>query len=197
MCLCPYFHCWLINSLSISHFQILKAIDISSPIDGTLQCRKRVASFSSHSAIHPFFPFFFFFLFRATPRAYGSSLAWGWIGATVANLCHSHSNSGSEPCLRPTSQLMAMPDHLTHWARPGIEPASSWIPVGLVTTEPRQELLHPPFLLTLCCLLVLSFLPMRTQSLDYISTSRDAGKCNLPVCAGGKGNSLHEQLVGL
>ena len=29
---------------------------------------------------------------------------------------------------------------LTHWARPGIEPTSSWIPVGFVTTEPQWEL---------------------------------------------------------
>ena len=29
---------------------------------------------------------------------------------------------------------------LTHWARPGIEPASSWILVGFVTAEPWQEL---------------------------------------------------------
>ena len=28
---------------------------------------------------------------------------------------------------------------LTHWVRPGIEPASSWMLVGFVTTEPRQE----------------------------------------------------------
>ena len=30
---------------------------------------------------------------------------------------------------------------LTHWARPGLEPASSWMPVRFVPTEPRQELL--------------------------------------------------------
>ena len=31
---------------------------------------------------------------------------------------------------------------LNHWARPGIEPASSWILVGFVTTEPRWECQH-------------------------------------------------------
>ena len=30
---------------------------------------------------------------------------------------------------------------LTHWPRPGIEPASSWILVGLITSESQQELL--------------------------------------------------------
>ena len=29
---------------------------------------------------------------------------------------------------------------LTHWAGPGIEPGSSWMPVRLVSAEPRQEL---------------------------------------------------------
>ena len=29
---------------------------------------------------------------------------------------------------------------LTHWARPGIEPTSSWILVGLITVEPQREL---------------------------------------------------------
>ena len=53
---------------------------------------------------------FFFFLFRATPAAYGSSQAKGWIRAAPAGLRHSHSNVGSEPHLRPTPQLMVTPD---------------------------------------------------------------------------------------
>ena len=31
---------------------------------------------------------------------------------------------------------------LTHRAWPGIEPASSWIPVEFITTEPQRELLR-------------------------------------------------------
>ena len=54
--------------------------------------------------------FFFLDLFRATPKAYGSSQAMGQIGAVAAGLCHSHSNAGSEPHLQPTAQLMATPD---------------------------------------------------------------------------------------
>ena len=52
----------------------------------------------------------FFIIFRAAPVAYGGSQARGLIGAVAAGLCHSHSNVGSEQCLRPTPQLMAMPD---------------------------------------------------------------------------------------
>ena len=48
--------------------------------------------------------FFFFCLFRAAPLAYGSSKAKGLIEAVAvaAGLHHSHSNTGSEPCLWPT-----------------------------------------------------------------------------------------------
>ena len=81
------------------------------------------------------------FLLRATLRAYGSSQARGQILATVASLHHSHSNAGSELSLRPTPQQHKAPARsLTCWARPGIEPLSSWILVGLVTAEPQREL---------------------------------------------------------
>ena len=42
--------------------------------------------------------------------AYGSFQARDSIGATAASLRHSHSNSGSEPSLQPTPQLMATLD---------------------------------------------------------------------------------------
>ena len=52
----------------------------------------------------------FFFLFMATPAAYGSSQARGWIRATAAGLHHSHSNTRSELQLQPVLQLSAMLD---------------------------------------------------------------------------------------
>ena len=42
--------------------------------------------------------------------AYGDYQARGPVGAIAAGLYHRHSNSGSEPCLPPTPQLMATPD---------------------------------------------------------------------------------------
>ena len=54
--------------------------------------------------------FFFFFLFTAASVAYGSSQARGHLGAAAADLCHSHSNTGSESHLRAMPQLVAMPD---------------------------------------------------------------------------------------
>ena len=70
-------------------------------------------------------------LFRATPMAHGGSQARGQIRAVAASLHHwvqalsvtyitAHSNSGS----------------LTHCARPGIKPVSSWILVRFLSTEP-------------------------------------------------------------
>ena len=49
-------------------------------------------------------------LFRAFLAAYGDSQARDGIGATAAGLHHNQSNARSEPCLKPTPQLMTMPD---------------------------------------------------------------------------------------
>ena len=69
---------------------------------------------------HPFSFFLFFFCLsafsRSTPTAYGGSQARGLIGDVAAGLRQSHSNAGS----------------LTHWARPGIKPETSWFLVGFV-----------------------------------------------------------------
>ena len=61
-----------------------------------------------------FFLSFLFCLFLPflglLPTAYGGSQARGRIGATVAGLCHSCSNTKSEPHLPPTPQHRAMLD---------------------------------------------------------------------------------------
>ena len=46
--------------------------------------------------------FFIFFIFRAAPKAHGSSQARGQSGNVAAGLNHNHSNVGSEPHLQPT-----------------------------------------------------------------------------------------------
>ena len=66
---------------------------------------------------------------RVTPEAYGSFQVRGWIGTASMTCTTAHDNAGS----------------LTHWVRPGIEPASSWIPVRFVYIEPWRELLHTVF----------------------------------------------------
>ena len=54
--------------------------------------------------------YLFIYLFMASPAAYGSFHARGQIRAAAASLHRSHGHSGSELCLRPTQQLMAMLD---------------------------------------------------------------------------------------
>ena len=53
---------------------------------------------------------FSFLLFRAALMANGSSQATGQIRTTAAGLHHSHSNTESLACLRPTPRLMVTPD---------------------------------------------------------------------------------------
>ena len=74
-----------------------------------------------------------FFFLGPQSAAYGSSQARGWIEATTWDLSctgdlHHHS---SQQCWI-----------LTHWAGPGIKPATSWLLVGLVSTVPQSELLN-------------------------------------------------------
>ena len=56
--------------------------------------------------------------------AYGNSQARGWIGVASATYTTAHGNAGS----------------LTPWARPGIEPVSSWMLGRCVSTELWWEL---------------------------------------------------------
>ena len=85
---------------------------------------------------------FFFFLFRAVPPAYGGCQARGPIGATAAGLHHSHSNIRSELRLWPTPIAHGNARSLTHWARPGIKPATSWFLVGFISAAPQWKLLN-------------------------------------------------------
>ena len=64
-------------------------------------------------------------LFRPAFVAYGRSQARGPIGAAAAGLHRNLSNTRS----------------LTHWARTGIEPSTSWFLVGFISAVPRWELL--------------------------------------------------------
>ena len=90
-----------------------------------------------------FLSFFFFvclFVFRATPVAYGSSQARGGIfvgskrriRAVAVGLHHRYAT-----CTTAHSNAWSF----THWARPGIKPASSLTIVGFITTAPPWELL--------------------------------------------------------
>ena len=77
--------------------------------------------------------------FRAAPEAYGSFQSRGWIGAAAASQAmRGGATSANYTTVRDND------GSLTHWARPGIEPMSSWILVSFFITEPRWELPHAP-----------------------------------------------------
>ena len=54
-------------------------------------------------------------------------------------LHQSHTNEGSEPSATYT-MARGNAGSLTHWARPGMEPLSSWMLVGFVNPEPGWEI---------------------------------------------------------
>ena len=82
-----------------------------------------------------FFCFLLFFL-KATPTAYGSSQASGQIGAVASGLHHSHSNAQIQSMSVTYTTAHSNTRSLTQQVKPWMEPVSSWIPVGFVTTEP-------------------------------------------------------------
>ena len=81
------------------------------------------------------FLFYLFIFLRAALLAYGDSQSRGQIGSVATGLCQiqdtsstyttAHNNIGS----------------LTHWTRPRIQPASSWILVRFIAAEPQREFL--------------------------------------------------------
>ena len=82
-----------------------------------------------------------FLLFRATLASYGSSQA---RGSNQRYNCQSAPQPQQHQIQASSltyTKAHGNPGSLTHWARPGIEPVSSWILIGFVTTEPQWELL--------------------------------------------------------
>ena len=84
----------------------------------------------------------------------------GLIRAVASSLRHSHSNARSKPRLPPAHSNAGSS---THWARPGIKPATSWFLVGFVSAAPRREL---PILTYLN-----DYFPIVISSILYLLTS--------------------------
>ena len=92
----------------------------------------------------------FLFLFRAAPVAYEGSQAKGQIGAVATGLRHSHSNASQIPAKTATYITShGNARSLIHWARPGIEPASSLMVTRQIhfhwatTGTPREHFHYP------------------------------------------------------
>ena len=93
--------------------------------------------------IHVNVPFFFFVFLGPHPQhLVGDSQARGPIRAVAAGLHHSHSNMGSEPCLKPTPQLLATPDPQPTEQGQGSNPQPYGSQSESLTTVPRWELLY-------------------------------------------------------
>ena len=115
---CVYYFAFWFFSLNIIFVSLIHTISCNS-------CGLFIATAIKYSIVFmPQFIYLFNF-FRAAPTACGSSQARDRIEPAAASLC-------------PQPQQF---NPLTHWARPGIEPASSWIIAGFVTTKPQQEFL--------------------------------------------------------
>ena len=78
-------------------------------------------------------------LFMATPAAYRGSQARGLIGAIATGLRHSHSNAVVRAASATYTTAHGNVGSLTHGAKPGVKPASSWILVRFVSAVPGQE----------------------------------------------------------
>ena len=74
-----------------------------------IQNKNQGRTWNKHCNSHFYFISFFFVFSGATPTIYGGFQARGLIRAAAAGPCQSHSNTGSELCLRPTPQLTATP----------------------------------------------------------------------------------------
>ena len=110
----------------------------------------------THNRLEVFFFFFFFFFFvflGLPPWAYGGSHARGPVGAVATSLHH------RQQCQIWAVSAAYTTDHgntrsSTHWARPGIEPSSSWMLVRFVncwatTGTPEWRYLNENVLLKL------------------------------------------------
>ena len=96
----------------------------------------RVVQPSPVFLVRAFFFFFFFWIFMVTPAAYCGSHSWVLFRATTFG--HSNARSGAMSVAHITAHGNTR--SLTHWPRPGIEPATSSFLVRFVSAVPRWEL---------------------------------------------------------
>ena len=89
---------------------------------------------------------YLFLLFRAVPAAYGRSQARGWIRAELQLLAY-FTATAMQDLSRDYTTAHGNMGSLTHWARPGIEPAFSWMLVVLLVLSCNKAFLIWNFLI--------------------------------------------------
>ena len=90
-----------------------------------------------------YFVLFFLCLFRAAPTEYGGFQARGQIRAVTAGLYHQPQPWVIQPISVTYTAAHGNARSLTHWARPVIEPASSWMLVKFVNHWATMGTLQP------------------------------------------------------
>ena len=108
--------------------------------------------------------------------AYGNSQARGPIRTAAAGLHHSCSNTRSKQ-----TEAHGNACSLTHWARPGIEPAASWILVRFMSAEPQLEL--PLFTIFFSLIFYFSSLRFKAPSFSLWQMSQNAERMSLTLVA--------------
>ena len=112
----------------------LRSVHLSCPRAGGLGEAPLLCPWKKPSNREPLFPaepvlfFFFFFVFLGPHPQHMEDP--GRIRAAAPGLSHSHNRSRAESAIYTTAHSNAR--SFTHWARPGSEPASSWMPVRFV-----------------------------------------------------------------
>ena len=96
----------------------------------------------SHKWVIAFSNFLFFGRFRVAPVACGGSQTRGLIGTIADGLHHSHNNVGFRGASATYTTAHSNAGSLTHWAKPGIEPSTSWFLVEFISAVPQWELLE-------------------------------------------------------
>ena len=75
----------------------------------------------------------------ATPKAYGGSQTRGQVGFTAAGLPQEPQERQSGVASATYTTPHSNTGSLTHWERPGIEPATSWFLVRFISAAPWWE----------------------------------------------------------
>ena len=131
-----------------------------------------------------FLSFFLSCLFRATPTAYGSFQARGWISYSCRSTSQPQQCQIRATCATYTT-AHGNTRSLTHWSRPGIEPTSSWILGRFVTTEPQQELPSPSMsfklALAVTSLTVDPSIPFPSGMIPWVVLSQPRGALTAPL----------------
>ena len=100
-----------------------------------MSCQRKVP-------VTKFFVFCFFALFFLGPYLRHMELPRLGVELEIQLLAYNNSHSNCEIQAASVTYTIAhsYAGSPTHWARPGIEPASSWILVGFISAVPRREL---------------------------------------------------------